>query len=63
LEAVLSKFHVTLARSITTVIEVEAKTSEDARQQIKKYGIVEAISDFQPLAETMTSRIMKVEKQ
>lgn len=55
------KFAVTIKRTVTTVIEVEATTANEARAWVENYGVVEAAVDM-ATDDTMTARIQSVRK-
>lgn len=40
------KYHVTLVRKTTRVIEIEEDSAEDARRQVEDYGILETFTDY-----------------
>jgi len=54
---------VTVKRTITTVVRVDgAASAVAARRRIMNYGIVEAVSDFPVVEETMDAIIVPTQK-
>lgn len=53
------KFAVTIVRTITTVVEIEADSAAEARAAVLDYGVVEAAMDMATQDDT-TARIKSV---
>lgn len=58
----MASFHVTVVRTVTTTLVVDAESAADARRQIEDYGVVEAWSDFEHVDETAVGKIKRVSK-
>jgi hypothetical protein len=58
--AMIKPYAVTIVRTITTVITVDAESASAARQQIENYGIVEASNDYPQRGELMFPRVTTV---
>lgn len=50
--------HVTIVKTVTTIVAVEAKSLKSASDQIKTYGEIEAASDFPVVNETVTAKVV-----
>lgn len=42
----MPKFKVTIVRTITTHVFIDAPTAEDARKKIEEYGVIASASDM-----------------
>lgn len=58
----MAKFSVTVKKTITTVVEVDAASVPDACFRVKAYGLIEAVSDFRVIDETIAAKIYRADR-
>lgn len=58
----MAKFTVTLVRTVTTVIEVEAASAQATRAEIENYGPLEAARDYTNQDASDVSRVKSVKR-
>jgi hypothetical protein len=52
----MANYHVTIIKTVTTVIQVEADTAGAATKRVNSYGLQEAVSDFPVISESVSLR-------
>lgn len=58
----MAKYHVTIKRTIETIIIVNASSATQARRIVQEYGPIEAVSDFHTIDETMKANVVGVKR-
>lgn len=53
----MAEFSVTIVRTITTTVRVQADSAAKARQAVEDYGVAEAWADFPQIDEISVARV------
>lgn len=56
----MKPYRVKIVKTITTEIIVDAESASKANQTIRQYGLIEAVSDYPLVDETVSIRIANV---